>query len=206
LDVRAAFEHCQLKLADYFHEFLLVRQEEINLLSNELEELYKTVTTLPGTRGYHCFISIDSVYIKTKVYSSSMEEKIHKFGAAKIVSNETAGTSLPIIPHHNVVAEVIDTNYSIGSYIPFKALNVARLGMVTENNLEELFLEVVPLTRLGTGNSWQFSYSGSEVYLAVDDTLCKISAPTTTNGRIYKLDNNDFSAVKERSQIRRQNK
>jgi len=105
MTVKQAHVYCISNLEKIFNEYILVLQEDVHELLPELEKLYSTVSTIPGTRSYHCFIPVDEAHIKTKIFASSAEENIHKFCSVVIDDPEPVSGLPTEVPLSNVVPD-----------------------------------------------------------------------------------------------------
>jgi hypothetical protein len=195
-----AYAYCSQNMCNETQEFDLVPKIDIEALKPELEKLYETAKTIPGTSTYHSFIPIGPNRIETRVFSLSNDFKNHSFGRDLEPQPEPIVERLEVdqmpVGQPEPQPSILET-IQLGSYLVFKILRSFKLGLTTAVNREEQIISVRPMTRLGKGNSFQWPSSEAVVPVPSDDVIMVVNAPVTATGRIYNLERSDYETMQK---------
>lgn len=171
------YEFCNKKLASDKLRFLYVSKERIDVIAAEmnLHERYKNAKPIPGSRSSHSFTpSAEWPNMIIKQFSSSDKSKEYSI----FEGERSLEKCLPVE----------------GEFVAFTIQNEMRIGRIIENDEATGDVKVFPLITGKTANTFRAKEFSVEIWIEKSTLLCIVRAPilTSTSGRFYKLDNEDY--------------
>ena len=152
--------------------FFGISKESMTNIRANLEMRYKNGGTVPGTRSSHHFVPLSSSQICHKLTS---EDKsfvcTHDFNVPTIYDIE---------------------NINASSYVTCIYNSFWWVGMVTSVDIEAGDVNIDFMHPHGPRKTFNWPQHSDTCYVQVKNIIHKISAPTTSTGRTYKITDEDY--------------
>ena len=158
-------------------KFYGISKERMKIVRNILLPRFQSGKTVPGTRIYHHFLPISTNAISFKRTSEDTD-------VTGIFSFSDERNDIPLvkdIKESDFVSCMYDNNWWI--------------GLVQSVNIEEGDVKVNFMHPHGPNSQFHWPSRNDICYVPMDKLLCKISAPITSTGRLYSINETDFSNI-----------
>ena len=175
LTAETMFKFCLEKIPKI--TFQLIEEDTLKTVREKQLTRYELGRTIPGTRGFHFFCPISTNEIAFKTISNSADYS-GRFSFDKLVTEDSLYTNVKLM---DFVACKYDSNWWI--------------GMVLEINTEEKDFKIKFFHPCGPAKSFYWPPHDDICWVPFTNFVCKLTSPSTSSGRTYKIEENDYSKV-----------
>ena len=171
LDYKAMLDVCQEEMPSI--KFFGIPKEDMVVIRAELEIRYMDGDTVPGTRSSHHFIPLSTSTIGHKLSSDDDSfVDVHDFK----------------IPTYVDIGDIGPSSYVTCVYNTFWWV-----GLVMDVDKEAGDVKIYFMHPHGPRKTFNWPQGGDTCYVPIKNIVYKISVPTTSTGRTYRINDDDYN-------------
>lgn len=158
--------------------FIWVSKEDVEKGSEQLAPRFKSPSTVPGTRGNHCFIPVGPAQVEVSRVSGCQGFTVDVYTGCKIVEQTQEDSPNPTMKLEDMIP---------GEYIICVYDRQWWIGNIKGVDHEENDVQVLFMHPHGPRKSFAWPKKDDVCYVPLPHILAIIDAPVTTTGRRYTV-------------------